>query len=75
MRAINGSQFAYPNHPQLLNMQPQDNRRRVARVGVAAGAACSRRSRHTDASVGADVLGRVTVGDEDVEAAASELVV
>ena len=56
-------------------MQPQDNRRRVARVGVAAGAACSRRSRHTDASVGADVLGRVTVGDEDVEAAASELVV
>jgi len=63
------------NHPQLLDMQPSQASRRVARVGVAACAARSRRPRHTDGTVGADVPGRVAIGDEDVEAAACAVVV
>ena len=63
------------NHPQLLDLQPQDNRRRIARVGVATGAACARRPRHTDASVGTDVPGCIALGNEDVEAAARAVVV
>ena len=42
---------------------------------MAAGAACSRRPRHTGGSVGADVFGRVAIRDEDVEAPASAMVV
>ena len=58
------------NHPQLLDMQPQIYRRRVSRAGLATGAA-GRGSRHTDASVGADVSGRIAFRNEDVGTAAS----
>ena len=44
-------------------------------TAVAAGAACARRPRHTDGSVGADVLDRVAIRYEDVEAAASAVAV
>jgi len=56
-------------------MQPLNDRKRVARVGVAARAACSRRSRDSDGSVGSDVSGRSAVRYKDVEAAASAVVV
>ena len=63
------------NHPQLLDMQPAQDRRRVTRACVASGAACSRRPRYTDGGAGADVSGRIAIGHEDVEATASALVV
>ena len=63
------------NHPLLPDMQPLNDRRRVARVGVASGTACSRRSRHTDGSVGADVSRRFAIGDGDVEIAVCAVIV
>ena len=42
---------------------------------MAVGAACSRGPRDTDGNVGADVSGRVAIGNEDVEAASSVVAV
>ena len=63
------------NDPQLLDMQPQNDAGSLPGVGVAVGAACSRGSRHTDGSVGADVPRGIAIGYEDLEAAASVVVV
>jgi len=46
-----------------------------SRAGAVAGAGCAGRSQHTDGGLGADVLGRLTIRDEDVEAPASAMVV